>query len=106
MKKILIIGGEGYIGQELNSFLQSQKQKFEICVVDSILYKQLTLKKNKKFSNYSFVKYDLSNNKKNDEILNNVYCVILLSGLVGDPITKKYQLESIIKWNICLYTEI
>ena len=94
MKKILIIGGEGYIGQELNSFLQSQKQKFEICVVDSILYKQLTLKKNKKFSNYSFVKYDLSNNKKNDEILNNVYCVILLSGLVGDPITKKYPLES------------
>ncbi|MDC0645553.1 SDR family oxidoreductase, partial [Candidatus Pelagibacter ubique] len=94
MKKILIIGGEGYIGQELNSFLQSQKQKFEICVVDSVLYKQLPLKKNKKFSNYSFLKYDLSNNKKNDEILNNVYCVILLSGLVGDPITKKYPLES------------
>ena len=94
MKKILIIGGEGYIGQELNSFLQSQKQKFEICVIDSVLYKQLPLKRNKKFSNYSFLKYDLSNNKKNDEILNNVYCVILLSGLVGDPITKKYPLES------------
>ena len=94
MKKILIIGGEGYIGQELNSFLQNQKQNFEISVVDNVLYNQSLLRINKKFKNYKFLKYDLSNKEINNDILNNVYCVVILSGLVGDPITKKYPLES------------
>ena len=30
MKKILIIGGEGYIGQELNSFLQKEKNNIKL----------------------------------------------------------------------------
>lgn len=92
MKKILILGGEGYIGQELNSFLQNQKKKFEIIVVDNLLYNQSTLKQNKIFKNYKFIKYDLSNKEINNNILNNVYCIVILSGLVGDPITKKYPL--------------
>lgn len=90
MKQILIIGGEGYIGQELNRFLQLQKKKFRITVVDNLIYKQKPLFKNKQFKNYQFFKYDLSNNIINQKILNDVYCVVILSGLVGDPITKKY----------------
>jgi nucleoside-diphosphate-sugar epimerase len=90
MKKILIIGGEGYIGQELNSFLQKKREQYKITVIDNLIYNQQPLKKNKNFKNYKFVKYDLSNEKTNKEILDDVYCVVILSGLVGDPITKQY----------------
>lgn len=94
MKKILIIGGEGYIGQELNSYLQSKKNKYKIVVVDNLIYKQKPLNKNKDYNNYEFINYDLTNTKKNNQILNDVYCVVILSGLVGDPITKKYPILS------------
>ena len=94
MKKILIIGGEGYIGQELNSYLQSKKNKYKIVVVDNLIYRQKPLNKNKDYNNYEFINYDLTNTRKNKQILNDVYCVVILSGLVGDPITKKYPILS------------
>ena len=94
MKKILIIGGEGYIGQELNSFLQKRKEQYKIIVIDNLIYNQQPLKINKNFKDYTSVKYDLSNEKINKEILDGVYCVVILSGLVGDPITKKYPNEA------------
>ena len=56
MKKILIIGGEGYIGQELNSFLQKKREQYKITVIDNLIYNQQPLKKNKNFKNYKFVK--------------------------------------------------
>ena len=64
MKKILIIGGEGYIGQELNSYLQSKKNKYKIVVVDNLIYRQKPLNKNKDYNNYEFINYDLTNTKK------------------------------------------
>lgn len=80
-KNILLIGGAGYIGQVLiNYFL---KKKYKIGVVDNLIYKHKLEKRNKvKFHNLSV---DKINN-----ITNDYENIVLLSGLVGDPITKKY----------------
>ncbi len=90
-KQLLIVGGEGYIGQVLNSFLQSKlKKEYEIVVIDNLLYGQKPLKAFKKFKNYNLLNQNLKNINLNSKIFNNLYGVVILAGLVGDPITKKY----------------
>ena len=90
-KQILIVGGEGYIGQVLNSFLQSRlKKEYEIVVIDNLIYGQKPLKSFKQFQNYNLLKKDLKKINLNSKIFNNLYGVVILAGLVGDPITKKY----------------
>ena len=88
MKKILIVGGEGYIGKVLTNFLL--EKNYEVTVLDNIIYgnqfnKLLTQRKNYKLikSNFSNLSVLKSCSRKTD-------CVIILGGLVGDPITKKY----------------
>ena len=89
MKKIILLGGEGYIGQVVNLFFQ--KKKYDISVVDNLIYDQKILKKNIiKKNKYDFYKSDHTNLKKNPKFLKNAI-IVILSGLVGDPITKKYK---------------
>lgn len=45
-------------------------------------------------SKYEFVYGDIADRKVLERVLNGIDCVILLAGLVGDPITKKYPEES------------
>jgi nucleoside-diphosphate-sugar epimerase len=91
MSKILLIGGEGYIGSELKSFFL-QKGNFVVSL-DNLIFKQ---KKPKNTSNFKFYKLDISNyqNYKNIIYKYNFDLIVLLAGLVGDPITKKYPKES------------
>lgn len=88
MKKILLVGGAGYIGTELSKFLLSKK--LEIFIFDNLIYKQKKpIFKNSKFK---FIKGDLRN--FNDfKILKKIkfHSIIILAGLVGDPITNKYK---------------
>ena len=90
--KVLLIGGAGYIGQVLSDYLV--KKNFEVKCFDNLLYSQdqcpNTVKNSK---NFEFIKGDI---KSFDikSILNDVKYVVLLVGLVGDFITKKYPKEA------------
>jgi len=85
-KKIVIVGSNGYIGSVVTSFLL--KKKFKIIGIDNLIYKQKKIKfKTKK---YKFVQLDFGD-KKVLKYISDSYCIIILAGLVGDPITKKYK---------------
>ena len=88
--KHLVVGGEGYIGQKLVSDLININND-EVISYDCIIYKQ---KKNSNFTNkklYRLINDSMSNFKKYSKILTSVDSIIILAGLVGDPITKKYS---------------
>ena len=86
-KKVLVVGGAGYIGTELTKELI--KKGFNVHCFDNLIYKQKKPIENKK--NFKFIKGDICK-KKYYRILfeNNYKAIIMLAGLVGDPITKKY----------------
>ncbi len=88
MKKIVILGSEGYIGTKVVDFL-SKKKNYYIEGVDNLIYSQP--KKLKKLTNYNFRKIDIRNLRKTTEVCKDAHCVVILAGLVGDPITKKYK---------------
>jgi|TARA_Y100000389_G_scaffold126223_1_gene123588 nucleoside-diphosphate-sugar epimerase len=91
-KKILLIGGAGYLGRVISEdFI---KKKYSVRVLDNCIYHNVKNEFNLKNSNFEFVHGDKSDLKILKNVLNNVDIVILLSGLVGDPITKKYPILS------------
>lgn len=85
-KNILIIGSQGYIGAVLTDYLL--KKKNYITGVDNFIYNQKKIK----FINkrYKFINCDLRNEKKIYQLILKTSYVVILAGLVGDPITKKY----------------
>jgi len=85
-KKIVIVGSNGYIGSVVTSYLL--KKKFKIIGIDNLIYKQKKIKF--KTKSYTFVQLDFGD-KKVLKYIGDSYCVIILAGLVGDPITKKYK---------------
>lgn len=92
MKKTLIIGGGGYIGCILTDFFL-KKNHFIICADNFIFGHKNSVKKFKHNKNFKSLHLDLR--KKNLKTLpQKVDNVILLAGLVGDPITKKYKEEA------------
>ena len=88
-KKVLLIGGAGYVGVPMASHLLSLG--FEVVCLDLFLYGHnlsvLPLLSNK---NFQLVYGDLRNSEDLDRALLGVSDVVVLAGLVGDPITKKY----------------
>lgn len=92
MKKILIIGGEGYIGNAVCDFL-IKKKIFKIISFDNLIYNQKRIRKNSKM--FTFIKGDIRNEKDVKKIYSKYDAIIFLAGLVGDPITNKYKKTSI-----------
>jgi len=86
MKKVLVLGGGGYVGTELISHLV--KKNFYIYCVDKFIYEKNSFIKNSK--NIKVLKYDIDSSLFYNDIPQDISSVIILSGLVGDPITKKY----------------
>ncbi len=84
--KNLIIGGEGYIGNVLKEAFLNKKLDF--LSLDNLIYFKKRIKKKK------YIDLSLSNIKKIKEVIKNTDNVILLAGLVGDFITKKYPSTS------------
>lgn len=76
MKKILIVGGAGYIGGALTD--KFKKSMFEVDVYDSLVYEDLYLK------DVNLIYGDIRDYKKLDKIINNYDTVIWLAALVGD----------------------
>ena len=86
MKKILVIGGGGYVGTELISYL-IKKNNYVYCI-DKFIYEKNSFIKNSKKVN--ILKYNITHSSFYNNIPADISSVIILAGLVGDPITKKY----------------
>lgn len=92
-KKILLIGGGGYIGLAITEYFL--KKRYEVICYDNFLYNHS--KYTKRFlqnSNFSIIKDDLKNFKKHLKILDKFEHIIVLASLVGDQISKKYPVIS------------
>jgi nucleoside-diphosphate-sugar epimerase len=88
-KSILIIGGAGYIGPIVTESLLAAGHK--VTCFDAFLYENnncvVPFLGN---PNYRFVYGDLRDLAALDVALKGITDVVLLAGLVGDPVTKKY----------------
>ncbi len=92
-KKILLIGGAGYIGLKVTDYLLKQGEQvtcLDLGVYENLIHTSHFLGN----SNYSFIFGDFCNSITLDAALKDVTDVVILAGLVGDPITKKYPIES------------
>jgi nucleoside-diphosphate-sugar epimerase len=89
MKSILLIGGAGYVGTVVTShFLKSG---YKITVLDNFIYKnQFAIEHYLGDANYKIFYGDMSDNGVLDLASDDITDVIILAGLVGDPITKRY----------------
>ena len=92
-KKILIIGGEGYIGNVVTQNLLDSGY----CVIsyDNLLFNNNHCVLHKiQNPNYQFIFGDMLDIEHLSKTLDGIDGTVLLAGLVGDPITKKYPNES------------
>jgi nucleoside-diphosphate-sugar epimerase len=90
-KKILILGGSGYIGTVLINELL--KKKIKVINIDNHLFgddihNQDYIKDGGE--NYEFINSNISEIEKFDKKLDGVSDVIILAAIVGDPLSKKY----------------
>ena len=93
MKNILLIGGAGYVGTVVTSHFL--KQGYKVTVLDNFIYdNQFSVIPYVGDPNYKIVYGDMGDSKLLDSVSEGITDVIILSGLVGDPITKKYPKES------------
>jgi nucleoside-diphosphate-sugar epimerase len=93
MKNILLIGGAGYVGTVLTSHLL--KKGYTVTVLDYFVYQnQFAVQPYLGDPEYKLIFGDLSNIKDLEKASKGITDIIILGGLVGDPITKKYPVES------------
>jgi nucleoside-diphosphate-sugar epimerase len=93
MKNVLLIGGVGYVGSVIAfHFL---KIGYKVTVLDNFIYEnQFSLQAYIGDPNYTFIKGDFTKKEDLEKASLNITNVVLLGGLVGDPITKSYPMES------------
>lgn len=83
MKKIVVIGGAGYIGSVLIDLLI--KKKFNVVCIDILKFGKKPILKFLKKRNFKFFKINTSEAKKIANLSTNSHSVVDLSGIVGDP---------------------
>lgn len=92
-RKVLVIGGAGYIGSVLISHLLNGQ--YSVVVLDKLLYdNQKSLAEFELNNSFSFIQGDFCDNSKLDNSMDGVTDVVLLASLVGDPLCKKYSDEA------------
>jgi nucleoside-diphosphate-sugar epimerase len=96
MKNILLIGGAGYVGTVITSHFL--RKGYKVTVLDKFVYNnQFAIVPYAGDPNYKFISGDMgSNNALEQTLKEEITDVILMAGLVGDPITKKYPEQSYI----------
>jgi len=88
-KRILLIGGAGYVGTVLTSHLL--KKGYKVRVLDEFVYdNQFAINPYLGDPDFEIQKGDLANDQDLKKAIQGVSDVVLLGGLVGDPVTKKY----------------
>ena len=88
MKNIMLIGGEGYIGTVVGEYLL---KNYNVISYDNLIYFPDKSNKKEKFS-FKFVNADIKDHETLLQNLKNIEVIVILAGLVGDPIVKKYPL--------------
>lgn len=90
MNKIILVGGAGYIGTVLIKHLL--KKNYKVICLDNLIYNQdECLKQFIENPNFEFINADIRNKNLVEKYFSEHDSVVLLAGLVGDPITKKYS---------------
>lgn len=93
MSKVLLIGGGGYVGTALTQYFLETQQK--VVSIDRFIYNnKQSIHNFEEHKNYQSVHGDFSDYDLLDRIIEGVENVVILGGLVGDPITKKYPKTS------------
>jgi nucleoside-diphosphate-sugar epimerase len=93
MSKLLLIGGGGYVGTALTRHFL--KKQHEVVSIDRFIYdNRESIINFKGHKNYQVINGDFSDYELLDSIIDGVDNVVILGGLVGDPITKKYPKTS------------
>lgn len=88
-RKILLVGGAGYIGTVMTGHFL--RKGWQVRCMDQLVYKnESCVWPFLSDSNYEFMYGDLRNNSDCKQALSGITDVVVLAGLVGDPITKKY----------------
>jgi nucleoside-diphosphate-sugar epimerase len=89
MKSVLLIGGAGYVGTVITSHFL--KIGYKVRVLDNFVYdNQSAIESYLGDENYEFIFGDLGNVQDLEKASKGVQYVVILGGLVGDPITKKF----------------
>jgi nucleoside-diphosphate-sugar epimerase len=92
-RKVLLIGGAGYIGSVMTGYLLGQG--WQIRCFDQLIYEnQPCVSFYWGHPRYEFIFGDLTDAAQMESALEKVDDVVILAGLVGDPITKKYPKKS------------
>jgi nucleoside-diphosphate-sugar epimerase len=92
-KKVLLIGGAGYIGSIMSGYLLDQG--WRVRCFDQLIYEnQICASFYWGHPRYEFVYGDLTDPTQLEPALKGVDDIVILAGLVGDPITKKYPNRS------------
>src|SRR5690348_17777281 len=91
-RRVLLVGGAGYIGSPLTGFLLARG--YDVRCLDLLLYQNRDcVTPYLGHPSYEFRFGDHADAATADAALDGVTDVIVLAGLVGDPITKKYPRE-------------
>src|SRR5436190_19713749 len=92
-RRVLLVGGAGYIGSVLSSHLLAHG--YSVTCLDRMIYRHHhTVWPLIGYESYRFIRGDMGDPADLERALEDVRHVVILAGLVGDPITKKYPLES------------
>ena len=84
LPNILIVGGAGYIGTILTSFLL--KKRYKVTILDKLLYDKKVLKKNfGKNKNLKFIHGDVCDLNVQINAIKDIDIVVFLAEIVGDP---------------------
>ena len=88
-RRILVVGGAGYIGTILTQHLLNLGN--QVTALDNLLYRHgFAVHGFLNDPNYTFIFGDIRNPRQVSEALQGVTDVVLLAALVGDPVCKKY----------------
>jgi nucleoside-diphosphate-sugar epimerase len=89
MNNVLLIGGAGYVGAVITSHFL--KLGYQVRVLDNFVYRnQESIQSYLGDENYEFIAGDLGDTEVLAKSAKGIHNVVILGGLVGDPITKKY----------------
>jgi len=88
MNKVLVTGGAGYIGSVLVDSLINRK--YNVTVVDNLMYKQTSLTQYCHLPNFKFIKGDVRDWKLMEPLVKEADIIIPLACIVGMPACKKY----------------
>lgn len=91
-RRVLVVGGAGYIGTPLTAALLARG--YDVRCLDLLLYDtHECVTPFLGHPGYEFVRGDVADAAATKAALDGVTDVIILAGLVGDPVTKKYPHE-------------